>query len=214
MTVPSVDVDDAVPLIVHPEKVARRLKLPLPLDADTTWLISNAIRTAQGRVRTYLRRPITPQQVTITGLYPWVDGWQLPDRDARAITSTAETDSNGQLTGYYTVTYTTGLDAATDLDLFPIRDFVLLSALNDPEVLRFWRQQNPTTTREITSSSADGQSISYKPSTLGGGGAAGSATPGALPDLTGLNEWQVRHIGVFQRPGTPYTVLGGPPWWW
>jgi hypothetical protein len=204
--------EDAPFLVVHPEIVGRRAGFTLPLTEDDRFAIEQAILDAQGTVQGYLRRPIQPTEVTVTGLYPdpWGYGrWDLPDPDARDIVAEPEL-SSGLATGLYTVTYTTGLDVATDPALEPIRRFIVAAALNAPEVLRRW-QLVTAGSRTVKSVSVDGQAITYGDATQGGGGAAGSGAPGALPKLGSLSQWRRR--SVYQRRGY-FVTLGSRPWWW
>jgi hypothetical protein len=196
-TIPPGDVDAAMPLVVQPDKVARLLDFPLPMADDLQWKVEEAIRQAQGTVVAYLGQSITPRQVTLQHRWPHLLGWGLPDDDVRDFTAAPELDGSGALTGYYTLTYTTGLDAATDPALAPIRDYVVAAAMNAPTLIRVW-QQTATARGPAKTVSAEGQSITYSDATLGGGGTAGSGLPGALLALSSLDGFKVPP--VWQRP--------------
>jgi hypothetical protein len=214
------DPDD---LVVSTAEVARRAGLTLT-EANHPVLV-DAIRDATDDVVGYLGRAIVPTSYTESGLFPIGDEWDLIPLDdpVRSVdTVTAETYTDGTPTGYFTVVYTAGLDARSDPDLRPILRYVRAHAMNSPEVTRLW-QQTSGAKGEVRSVSADGQSISYGPATLGGGGQAGSGAPGALPTLASLDRWRVAGRRVYQRKTQsyagdwpyrsldPYQVIGGYP---
>lgn len=187
-------------LVVPVERVARRLKLTPPLEPDMQALIEDAIRDAQADVEGYLGRPIVPVTVVERGLWPWSSGWSLAEDDVITVVSAVpEAYGDGQLTGTFTVTYTAGLDARTDPRLEPIRRFVIAHAVNSPALVEVWehQQRDAGVRGQVKSVSTEGQSISYAALSQGGGGAAGSGAPGALPSLVSLNPW--RRAAVFQR---------------
>jgi hypothetical protein len=209
----TVDVDTGP--VVTADEVARRLRLPLPLsDADRA-LLEDAVEDATADVEAYLGRPIRPQLATEAGVWPAHDGhWLLQGWPLISVVSaTAETDTSGYPLGTYTVTYLYGLDAADDPALAPIRRYVVAAAMNDPQVLMVWRQRVPETARTISSLSVEGQTVAYTPATLGGGGAAGTQVPGALPNLKSLSRWRVAGRRVFQRPGLAPNPLDSRHWW-
>jgi hypothetical protein len=200
-------------LVVAPEYVARRARppLPLPLSEDDRETIIDAILDAQADVVAYLGQPITPTTRTATGVYPYADGWHLPEDDAVVVSVTAETDDENTPTGYYTLTYTTGLDAANDPDLRPIRRYVLAHAMNSSAFTDLWRASTGAK-GEVKSLSAEGQSVSFAAATLGGGGDAGSGKPGSMPTLASLDLWRVAGRRVYQAPSLvtqfPYESMG------
>jgi hypothetical protein len=169
-------------------------------------VIEAAILDAQADVTGYLGREITVGTYTETGRMVVGDEWDLTPLEDPVIaigTVTAETYPGGGLSGYYTVTYTAGLDAATDPVLAPIRRYVKAHALNSPELHRLWVATSPPST--VTSVSTEGQSVSYSTPTLGGGGPPGSGAPGALPTLGSLSRW--RRISVSrQRQPVSYAL--------
>lgn len=208
-----VDLPIRADMAVSPETVAVEAGMTLPLTASQRQVITNAIRDAQTDVSAYLgNRPLFPVERVETGLFPWDEGWQFDSGDEevlKVLEVTAEA-VNGTLTGYYTVRYLMGLDTLNDPALRPIVRYVVAHAMNSPSFLRMWR----TATNDqgtVRSVSAEGQSISFTPSTFGGAEntKSGDKTPGALPDLSSLDFW--RHAGrrVHQGPtrasAWPYT---------
>src|SRR5690606_8618469 len=136
--------------------------------------LADAIRDAMVDVEAYLGRPITPRTVTETRLWPNLfGGWTLRHDDIlEVISAEPETTAEGQATGYYTVTYTYGMAAVSDPGLGAIRRYVTAAAMNSPAVTALWRTVTGAV-GDIRSVSAEGQSVSYGPATLGGGGTAG-----------------------------------------
>lgn len=189
------------PLVVDVDVIASQLGLDMPVDDDTAETLRQAILDAQADVEGYLGRPIVPTVRSATGLWPWPDGWELPDDDVLSVISATPevTVDTGQPTGTYTVTYYSGLDVRNDPTLRPIVRYVVAAAKNSPAVVDVWREYvQPRGV--MTSVSTDGQSATFAAASLGGGGAAGSRAPGALPDLDSLARW--RRLSVYQRPTT------------
>jgi hypothetical protein len=204
-----VDLPESATLLVSPESIAVLAGVGLPLNSAQREIITGAITDAQSDVRTYLGRVIVPTLYTETGRHDNGHGqWNLdPDNVPllEVLAVTPET-SDGTATGRFTITYRAGLDAKNDPDLSPIVRYVKAAALNSPEIILMWKAA--TRARgDVKSVTTDGQSISYDTPSLGGGGAAGSGSPGALPNLASLDYWRVAGRRVFQRE-TPYR----PPW--
>lgn len=195
--------DDPAGLVISTAELARRAGMTVTVDNHQTFV--DAILDAQADVVGYLHRAIMPADYTETGLFPIEDGWPLTPLDdpVHEVTEViAETVPGGtEPTGYFTVKYRAGLDASSDPELAPIRRYVRVHALNQPEVVRLWTETTKTK-GAVTSVSAEGQSIGYAPATLGGGGQAGSGAPGALPLLDSLFYW--KRQPVFQRPTVNY----------
>jgi hypothetical protein len=208
------------PLVVDVDDVARQLKLDTPVDSDTAETLRQAILDAQADVEAYLNRPIVPVLQTARNLWPSITGWQIDDDVISIVSATPETyPDGGTATGLFTVTYYAGLDARNDPTLRPIVRYVTAAAKNDAAVVDIWREQvRPR--GAMTSISTDGQSASFAAPTLGGGGEAGSGSPGALPKIDALYPW--KRGAVFQRrtPGSglgwAYSDIqyrGGGQWW-
>lgn len=201
MTQPPVDVDDDLPTVVSPEYVAARFGLGET--AATLRMIRYALLDAQADVVAYLRRPITPQTYTVSGVAAYGPTWRFDPVDVPVHTIdtvTAETDAEGNPTGFYTLVYTAGLDAANDPALAPIRRYVVAHAANSPQFVSEWSRTESGKAGTIKSASTEGQSVTYDKATLGGGGEAGSGKPGALPSISSLDQWGAGPA-VFQRRG-------------
>jgi hypothetical protein len=212
---PYVDLPESPDLVVSPETLALRAGIPLPLSAADRELIIGWIRDAQADVRAYLGVPIMPAVFIETGRYDVGGEWNLTPlaEPVIEITSAVAETIGGQLTGAYTITYLAGLNAKDDPDLYPIVRYIIAHALNQPGFTLLWKVVT-SAKGEVTSLSTEGQSISYGPATLGGGGAVGSGAPGSLPDLSSLDYWRVAGRRVFQRRTAhrdpwPYTGFSG-----
>lgn len=210
-----VDLPEDDTLVVSPETIANKASMSLPLSAEQRDTITEAILDAQADVEGYLGRPIVPITYVETGRYPAPDGWDLvehgDDPVLLVLAAIPETDpETSQPTGYYTITYTAGLDAKHDEVLRPIRRYVAAHALNSPEVTRLWTSTGGR--GEVRSISAEGQSISFGPASLGGGGSAGSGAPGALPTLASLDRWRLAgrrvHVAKTRARTWPYSPVG------
>lgn len=201
---------EATPLVVSVASIARRLRLDVPLDPDDEAVLEDAIRDATADVEAYLGRSLTPVEVVETGHWPWWEGWRLRGDDFIEIVSAVpETYTDGSVVGTYTITYMAGLDARTAPALEPIRRYIRAAVMNAPDVLRLW-QATTGARGNVTSLSTDGQAVTFAAATHGGGGAAGTGSPGALPDRSSL--WPWRKQTVYQRPTTYYD--GALPGWW
>lgn len=216
LNLPYVDLPEAPDLVVSPETLAKKAKIPLPLSEEDREQIVECIRDAQADVIAHLNRAIMPTQYTETGRYDYAGHWNLTPLDdpiIEVISAEAEL-SNGQPTGYFTVSYAAGLNAKDDPALRPIVRYVTAHAMNSPEFVLLWKTAT-SAKGDIKSTTTEGQSISYDKATLGGGGDAGSGAPGALPTLASLDYWRRR--SVYQRPTVhrapwPYTGYSGRTW--
>lgn len=192
-------------------ELLRRLGLGQDPAAELVTAIGDAIADAEADVEGYLDRPITPQQRTATGQWPLLSGWQLPDDDpVRAIISTTpETFPDGTLTGTFTVVYEIGLDYKNDPACRPIRRYVIAAAMNSPQLLQYLtRTAQVARAVKSISVSTEGQSktTTYGDVSYGGGGAAGSGAPGALPSIKSLEGWSLAGRRVHQAPDRPAYV--------
>jgi hypothetical protein len=187
--------------------LARRLEITAPSERILRRLddfIADAVADVEG----FLNQPITPVTVTDASRYPWPSGWDLTQPPAREIVSTvAETDVNGQATGYFTVTYTVGLDWVNDPDLEPIRRYVMAAAQNTPAAIRLWLASTGYR-GPVRSVSTEGQSVTYGAETLGGTKGAEIGTPGALPSTKSIEKWKRRTVS---QPPTRVHI-GGLGW--
>lgn len=189
-----VDLPENDTLVVSPETIAVKAGISLPLSAEDRDTLTEAILDAQADVEGYLGRPVVPITYVETGRYPGADGWDLvehgDDPVVTVISAIPETDAETtQPTGYYTVTYTAGLDARREEVLRPIRRYITAHAMNSPEITRLWVTAGGR--GQVKTVSAEGQSITFESATLGGGGNAGSGNPGALPTLSSLDRWRL-----------------------
>jgi hypothetical protein len=189
-----------MPLPVTPEELADRLGIASSEHSHKR-VLEGAIRDAMADVEAYLGRVIVPTEFTETGRYDVGTGWNLTPQDhpVRSIVSVvAETVGDPPVpTGYFTVTYLAGIDC-TEPKYRPILRYITAHAMNDPAVVRLWEQFS-SGARTITSVSAEGQSVTYGAASLGGGGAAGSGAPGALPTKASLDRWRVAGRRAFVR---------------
>jgi hypothetical protein len=203
MTEPAPEPQDPDGLVIPTSLLAKRAKLDAT-DPAVHEVLVEAIQDAQADVVGYLGRAIVPTEYEETGVgSTWTGEWDLAPLDEpvlEVLSATPELAADGVTpTGYYTVVYRAGIDAAdtTDASLHPIRRYVRAHALNSPEVTKLW--QSTGGKGEVRSVSAEGQSISYGPATLGGGGEAGSGVPGALPKLSSLDFWRVAGRRAYHR---------------
>lgn len=190
-------------LVVDVGWLFRKAGITAPTDAQTQVAV-DAILEAQSDVIAYLGRPITPTMYVEPHRYAYYDGWILeaaPDEPLIEIVSAVpELGPTGAPTDYFTVTYTAGIDARTDPSLEPIRRYVRVHALNSPDFTRMWKVATKAE-GEVRSLSAEGQSVSFAPATLGGGGGKpGSGEPGSLPTLGSLDRWRVAGRRAYQAP--------------
>lgn len=207
------------PLAVQPEAVADLLMIPTPLDGKGLGVITRAIRSAQTAVQGHLGRPPVPAQYTEHGLYARPQGWRLKNTPVIEIVSvTPETDSNSNATGLFSVVYVAGLDSVNDPDLYPIIDYITLSACYSPFVQIYWRQVCASIATRVMSASTEGQSATITDTLPSPGSgtsrsaaavAAAQAMPGAPPPITSLDTWRISKRRVYQRPTVPGSAA---PW--
>jgi hypothetical protein len=208
-----VDLPEDPTLAVSPERLAVKVGIPLQLTSEQREIAVDAIRDAQADVTAYLGRQILPTVGVDTERWPWPRGWNLTGLGdeplIRVLGSVPETDENGDLSGYFTVTYLYGLDVVNDPTLRPILRFITAHAMNSTAFTDLWKRVTRTK-GEIRSLSAEGQSVSWTPATLGGGGGkAGDGSPGSLPTLASLDRWRIAgrrvHQGATRTTDWPFT---------
>lgn len=178
-------------LAVHPDDLARRVGLDLPLDGEQEWTLREAIADVQAEVEAYLNRPIMPRVVVESGLWPgYNDRFTLREPDVVGIDRVTADLRDGFPTGTYTVTYRVGLDARNDPNLAAIKRYVLRRAMVHDSVAALV----PVSKRQVNSVSVEGQSVSFAP-------AGGVEVPAEqrIPQISSLERWKRR--GVFQRRG-------------
>lgn len=173
-------------LLVPVEKVAPWLGLePATLNDIQTELITDAILDAQSKVTEFLCRPLEPRSETLRGLYrdeayPHTDVRAWPEAetvldDRLKVASYAVNADNAQR---FDVTFDVGLDVETDPELDAIRRFIRQDAVAGLQgaaalvVLGI--------AREVTSVSAEGQSVSYAKKPSSPDAAGGQMTVGSL----------------------------------
>jgi hypothetical protein len=219
---PYLDLPDDPTLVVSPEALAARIRMPLPLDEDTREVIEDSIRDAQADVEAYLGQPVVPTEFVQQHCWPYPGGWMLTVHDDAffigVVSVAAEYDTDGvTATGYFTVTYTAGLDAKNDPSLRPIRRFIMAAAANSEDVTLLWRTATGSK-GAIKSVSAEGQSVSFDPAyPLGAPPPSGRGSgakpvearqPGELPTFGWLDRWRVAGRRVYQG-ATRYGALDG-----
>lgn len=188
--------------------LAHRLGVDEP-DEKLLARVADALADAEDDVVGILGRAIRPQQRTARNCWPSPFGWGLPDDEpvTRVLSATPEFYADGvTTTGTFTVEYEVGLDYLNDPELGPIRRYVRAAALNNPELLQYVART--TSLRgpvKSVSVSTEGQSknVTYAPLAFGGGGQAGSDSPGALPSAKTLDKWRLRGRRVHQAPDQP-----------
>lgn len=179
--------------VVGPDVVAR--KLGIDFDTLTDFekaIVTDEVLAAQGKVRDFLNRPLTPTNVQVKELpyddtYPlsdvqaWPAGLNLPDTRYKVAAYQVIPDNPG----YYDVTFAVGLDVAQDDDLTSIRTYIRDDATAHVE-------QHPAfvgkVVRRISSVSAEGQSIRYTNDPTDPDAAGGAQS------LATLRRW--RRLGV------------------
>ncbi len=185
-------------LVVHPDDLARTLRIPLPLDGEVEWTLRQAILAVQSDVESHLGRPVTPRVYVESGVWPGGLGGQWPlaqDRVLSIVSAVPDVSADGYVYGTFTVTYLAGLDGRNDPDLAPIRRYVMAWAALDPSVA----PHVPAARREITNVSVEGQSVGFR--AVGGVDPATLPVEQRLPQLKGLDRWRLAGRRVFQRRG-------------
>lgn len=213
-----------VTLVVKVEEVARRLGLPQPLDESDRWLIEQALTDAQSDLEAFLGRPVYKATYTEKHLLKFYDGYHLEQFPVWSITTeTAETYSNGQTTGYFTVTYVAGLDGEVDRELEPIRRFVRTHALYSQTVQALFRRLSPGEARKVQSLNVEGQSVTYVDAFATEAQASALGLPGGLPSMKSCERWRVAGRRVHQSRTQltapwpfedPYVNYYGSGQWW
>lgn len=205
-----IDLPEDDTLCVSPESLAEWMGVPLPLTAARRRVLRQALDDAQTDVRAYLGQPVMPERYIERGVSGWGERWTLTahgDTTVQQVLS-VEPEADPVLGGLdtFTITYLAGLNARDDVSCSPIRRYIKAHAANLPEATRLWREAaQPADT--VKSLSAEGQSVTYESATLGGGGAAGSGNPGALPTAKSMDAWRVAGRRVYQsatRAGVRY----------
>lgn len=208
LTLPAVDLPDwqATGRVMSPWPVAMRLGVPHPLSDAQQARIADQIGESQGKVEDYLKRPVLPEWRSFTHRQP-LSGYPLLSKEAwpdvRRDADDTITVAAATLVGYsYTVDVWVGLNAATDPRLAAVREWVAADAASQLSGLA---GAGRIGTRDVSSVSADGQSVSYAPVRGGTGVYEGQA--GSPPALTQLARW--RRKAVYQRrryptPAWPY----------
>lgn len=187
--------------VISAESVAARLGLPVPLDPAVQARITEAIEDAEAKVVGELHRPIVAYEDTVPDLEPsYTDTYGLGDwhvwpqvRDryddvyvVKGYVPAASGDPD-----LYDVTFTVGLDVANDPALAPIRQFIKQDAIGTLRADDTFK----AVARQVTSVSAEGQSVSYAT----GAGAVDAAGGGLT--LHSLRRWKRR--AVYQRNARP-----------
>ena len=181
-------------LVVDPAKIATKFGLsdPTPAQLET---ITDAIIDCQSDVIGYLNRDLFPVEATLAGIYP-APGWPLDHwkawPDARVYDDTiAVVSSVANPDGTYDVTFKVGLDGPNDARVARfVKAHAVQSLLNDAN--------SGMGKRQITSISAEGQSVSYDKGSVAEGAA------GSLPSLKSLNA--IKRRAVYRANRTPVSV--------
>jgi hypothetical protein len=179
------------PLIVAVDHVAELAGLD-PADEAVQFTVEAGIRAATVQAETYLHRPVTPLELTQTGVPPQPGGWPLQFTPNRVLSVTEEVDADDYPTGLFTVVYETGLDARGP-QYGAIRDWVTAAAQEHPAVRRLVAVAG---LRQVRSVSAEGQSVSYEPAP-----AAAQVPTVGVPPLSTLNYWRSADGMAWTRPG-------------
>lgn len=187
-------------LVVKPEDIAKKFGIanPTPDQLDT---ISDAIVDCQSDVVNYLNRPIFAYQAVLSGIYPvtgyplehwraWPDAQQYDDM-ITVVSSVAYPN------GSFDVTFKVGLDGPNDPRVVRyVKAHTIQSLLNDAN--------SGMGKRQVTSVSAEGQSVSY----VDGSVAEGAA--GSLPNITTLRALKrlAVHRSVARGPVSVWPLTG------
>lgn len=186
-------------LVIAPEKLATKLGIdnPSPSQLET---ITDHILDCQGDVVAYLNRDLFPYEATLPGIYPRpgfpLDHWKawpaarVYDDTVAVVSSVANTD------GTFDVTFKVGLDGPNDERVRRyVKAHAFQSVLNDANA--------GLGKRQVTSVSAEGQSISYSDGSVAEGAA------GALPNITTLAALRRRAVYRADRAGVSVWPLTG-----
>lgn len=193
------------PLLVTADTIARMIGVPLPLTAAQRAVIEDEIQNGQDDVEGYLDRPLVTRDVTLTGLTPIPHedpmSWQAwgADRfdDDFAVVSATEQPDGG-----WTVVFRVGLDGAST------RAIIRYIKAHAAEAVRL-SPSSGMGTRQITSMSAEGQSVSLEQARTTAG------VPGGLPTLEGLARWR-RRPSAYQSARVhegPWPMVSAPVGW-
>jgi hypothetical protein len=199
--------------------LARRLGVDVA-DPAMRSAITDALADAVDDVTGYLGRPIRPVTKVATGCWPLPGArWDIPAESGpiREIVSVEPEflpDNPAVTSGMFTLTYTVGIDYLTDPETGPIRRYIRAAAMNSPELVTRLAAGGHRGSVANVSVSTEGQSktVTYAPLSYGGGGPAGTDSPGALPSLTSLDRWRRTGRRVRQAPdlGHDSRLYSGP----
>lgn len=171
-------------LVIEPEKIAARLGLSDPTPAQLE-AIADVILDCQGDVEAYLNRPLFAVERTLTGIYPlsgypldqwdaWPDARVFDDR-VTVVSNTAHPD------GSFDVVFKVGLDGPNEARIVRyVKAHAMQSVLNDANL--------KVGKRQVTSVSAEGQSVSYENMSVAEGAA------GSLPNIKTLSALKRRAV--------------------
>ena len=194
------------PLLVDADSVARKIGVPLPLTAEQRATIEDAIQDGQDDVEGYLLRPLATRDVTRTGLTPapWTDvmsweawGASMFDEDFFVVSATEQPDNAG-----WTVVFRVGLPADA---MRPIIRYIKAHAAESVRL----SPSSGMGKRQITSMSAEGQSVGLEKATTTQG------VPGGLPTLDTLKRWR-RRATAYQsdrQHSGPWPMVSPPVGW-
>ncbi|MFG3132872.1 hypothetical protein ACGFZU_34890 [Streptomyces tendae] len=194
-----VDLPRGTGLIASAEEVADQLGVALPLTAVQRERYWTKIRDAQADVSSYLGRPLVPTPRRLLGVKPlW--GYSLNDPQAwpiqqydDVVTVLGHVDN---LDGTFAVDLLVGLDAAAEE---PIVRYVVAHAA---EAIRNDPTASESSSRRVSSVSAEGQSISYDSAPTAG-------QIGAPPTLDSLSSYRPRlYRTVATASATPWPYGG------
>lgn len=210
------DLPTRADLVISAEDLAERLRIPLPLTPAQRRSLTVAVTDAQVDVVAYLGRQILPQVFTERRAWPYGGAERaLAEQPVGEVLGEVEETRGGAPTGYWTVTYTAGLNVRDDAQLRPILRLVRAAAANHDLAVALWKTvgggaaTDDTGARQITSLSAEGQSVSFREVRPGGvvlGYGGSNPKPVLAAGIVGeplawdtIDRWRVRGRRVFQR---------------